>query len=40
VLNSLEVDLLEVVNASLLSGRYPNSLKTSVVKPLLKKQAG
>ncbi|XDV16949.1 hypothetical protein PO909_016432 [Leuciscus waleckii] len=37
VLNSLEADLLEVVNASLLSGSFPNSLKTAVVKPLLKK---
>ncbi len=38
VLNSLEVDLLEVVNTSLLSGTFPNSLKTPVVKPLLKKR--
>ncbi len=38
VLNSLEVDLLEVVNTSLLSGTFPNSLKTAVVKPLLKKR--
>ncbi len=37
VLNCLEVDLLEVVNASLLSGTFPNSLKTAVVQPLLKK---
>ncbi len=37
VLNCLEADLLEVVNASLLSGTFPNSLKTAVVKPLLKK---
>ncbi len=36
VLNSLEADLLEVVNTSLLSGTFPNSLKTAVVKPLLK----
>ncbi len=36
VLNCLEADLLEVVNTSLLSGTFPNSLKT-VVKPLLKK---
>ncbi len=36
VLNCLEADLLEVVNASLLSGTFPNSLKTAVVKPLLK----
>ncbi len=33
VLNCLEADLLEVV----LSGTFPNSLKTAVVKPLLKK---
>jgi len=38
VLNSLEADLLEVVNASLLSGSFPNSLKTAVVKTLLKKE--
>uniref|UniRef100_A0A8C2F867 Reverse transcriptase domain-containing protein n=1 Tax=Cyprinus carpio TaxID=7962 RepID=A0A8C2F867_CYPCA len=37
VLNCLEADLLEVVNASLLSGTFPNSMKTAVVKPLLKK---
>ncbi len=36
VLNCLEADLLEVVNTSLLSGTFPNSLKTAVVKPLLK----
>ncbi len=33
VLNCLEADLLEVVNTSLLSGTFPNSLKTAVVKP-------
>ncbi len=37
VLNCLEVGLLEVVNISLLSGIFPKSLKTAVVKPLLKK---
>ncbi len=37
VLNCLEADLLEVVNVSLLSGTFSNSLKTAVVKPLLKK---
>ncbi len=37
VLICLEADLLEVVNASLLSGTFPNSLKMAVVKPLLKK---
>ncbi len=37
VLNCLEADLLEVVNTSFLSGAFPNSLKTAVVKPLLKK---
>ncbi len=39
VLNCLEADLLEVVNTSLLSGTLPNSLKTAVVKPLLKKRS-
>ncbi len=38
MLNCLEADLLEVVNTSLLSGTFPNSLKTAVVKPLLKKR--
>ncbi len=38
VLNCLEADILEVVNTSLLSGTFPNSLKTAVVKPLLKKR--
>ncbi len=38
VLNCLEADLLEVVNTSLLSGTFPNSLTTAVVKPLLKKR--
>ncbi len=38
VLNCLEAALLEVVNTSLLSGTFPNSLKTAVVKPLLKKR--
>ncbi len=38
VLNCLEADLLEVVNASLLSGTFRNALKTAVVKPLLKKR--
>ncbi len=37
VLNCLEADILEVVNTSLLSGTFPYSLKTAVVKPLLKK---
>ncbi len=37
VLNCLEADLLEEANASLLSGTFPNFLKTAVVKPLLKK---
>jgi len=37
VLNSFEADLLEVENVSLLSASFPNSLKTAVVKPLLKK---
>ncbi len=38
VLNCLEADLLEVVNTSLLSGTFPNTLKTAVIKPLLKKR--
>ena len=39
VFNCLEADLLKVVNASLLSGTFPKSLKTAVVKPLLKKSS-
>ncbi len=38
MLNCLEADLLQVVNASLISGTFPNSLKTAVVKSLLKKR--
>ncbi len=38
VLDCLEADLLEVVNTSLLSGTFPNSLETAVVQPLLKKR--
>ncbi len=37
MLNYLEADLLEVVNASLVSGTFTNSMKTAVVKPLMKK---
>ncbi len=37
MLNCLEADLLEVVNASLLSVTFQNSMKTAVVNPLLKK---
>ncbi len=37
MLNYLEADLLEVVNTSLVSGTFTNSLKTAVVKPLMKK---
>ncbi len=36
--NTQHKDLLEVVNSSLLSGTFPNSLKTAVVKLLLKKR--
>ncbi len=36
--NCLEADLLQVVNASLISGTFPNSLKTAFVKSLLKKR--
>ncbi len=38
MLNCLEADLLEVVNTSLLSWGFSISLKTAVVKPLLKKR--
>ncbi len=38
MINCLEADILEVVNTSLLSGTFPNYLKTAVLKPLLKKR--
>ncbi len=38
VFNCLEADLLQVVNASLISGTFPNSLNTAFVKSLLKKR--
>ena len=31
-------DLLEIVNMSLLSGVFPQAMKTAVVKPLMKKK--
>ena len=37
VLNCLASDLLQIVNTSLLSGIFPQALKTAVIKPLLKK---
>ena len=39
VYNCLSADLLEIVNSSLLSGIFPESLKTAVIKPLLKKRS-
>ncbi len=38
MLNCFEADLLEMVNASLFSGTFPNSLKSAVVKPFLNKR--
>ena len=38
VLDSLIGDILKIVNSSLESGVFPDSLKTAVVKPLLKKR--
>uniref|UniRef100_A0A3B1K2F9 Reverse transcriptase domain-containing protein n=1 Tax=Astyanax mexicanus TaxID=7994 RepID=A0A3B1K2F9_ASTMX len=38
VFNSISADILQIVNTSLMSGDFPNSLKTAVVKPLLKKK--
>uniref|UniRef100_A0A3P9BKS9 Reverse transcriptase domain-containing protein n=3 Tax=Maylandia zebra TaxID=106582 RepID=A0A3P9BKS9_9CICH len=37
VSKTLESDLLQIVNFSLLSGVFPESLKTAVIKPILKK---
>ncbi len=37
VLNCLEADLLEVVNTSLLSGTFPNSLKLQLFSPFWKR---
>ena len=39
VYNSHSSDLLLIVNSSLLTGTFPESLKTAVVKPLLKKRS-
>ena len=39
VYSALETDLLEIINTSLLSGIFPRSLKTAIVKPLLKKRS-
>ena len=38
VLDSLIGDILKIVNSSLQSGVFPDSLKTAVVRPLLKKR--
>lgn len=38
VYNCLADDLLLIINTSLQTGIFPDSLKTAVVKPLLKKQ--
>jgi hypothetical protein len=37
VFHLIAADVLQIVNVSLLSGTFPKSLKTAVVKPLLKK---
>lgn len=37
VFNCVSMDVLQIVNASLLSGKFPRALKTAVIKPLLKK---
>ena len=39
VFNCLATDLLQIVNSSLQTGIFPDSLKTAVVKPLLKKRS-
>jgi len=33
----ITTDLLRIINTSLLTGTFPSSLKTAVLKPLLKK---
>ena len=38
VFTSVKSDLLQIVNCSLASGIFPNSLKTAAIKPLLKKR--
>ena len=38
VYNCLSSNLLQIVNCSLLTGTFPESLKTAVIKPLLKKR--
>ena len=37
VIHLITTNLLEIINTSLQTGTFPNSLKTAVVKPLLKK---
>uniref|UniRef100_A0A3B1IP97 Reverse transcriptase domain-containing protein n=1 Tax=Astyanax mexicanus TaxID=7994 RepID=A0A3B1IP97_ASTMX len=38
VFYSISADILQIVSTSLMSGVFPNALKTAVVKPLLKKK--
>lgn len=38
VSNCMASDLLQIVNTSILSGVFPQALKTAVIKPLLKKK--
>uniref|UniRef100_A0A669CVV3 Reverse transcriptase domain-containing protein n=1 Tax=Oreochromis niloticus TaxID=8128 RepID=A0A669CVV3_ORENI len=38
VLPAIREDLIQIVNASILSGVFPKALKTAVIKPILKKK--
>lgn len=38
IFSTTEIDLLQIVNSSLVSGIFPKSLKIAVIKPLIKKQ--
>lgn len=37
--SSVEIDMINIVKAARLTGTFPKSLKSAVVKPRLKKQA-
>lgn len=38
IFSTIEIDLLQIVNSSLVSGIFPKSFKIAVIKPLLKKK--
>ena len=40
IVNSVQIDLRQILNSSLQSGTFPKSLKVAAIKPLLKENAG